>query len=148
MSTSITSLILPWSGIHAVSKLVNPVNVTNQTFIMKHRPVAPGWRVSKPSVATCSCTRVGHIYATHMDLCCVLCQLMNSDALAYTCKSPLGRAVERFAVCVLCQASKSQQSKYHSHAKPVWSVIMYWLCHTWKAWGWDTLHTVWHHPAH
>ena len=32
----------------------------NQTFIMKHRPVAPGWRVSRTSLATCTCTRVDH----------------------------------------------------------------------------------------
>ena len=37
--------------IHALSELVN---VTNQTFIMKHRPVARGWR------AMCTCTRVDH----------------------------------------------------------------------------------------
>ena len=37
--------------LEVLSKLVNLINVTNQTFIMKHRPVAPGWRVSRTSVA-------------------------------------------------------------------------------------------------
>ena len=36
------------------------VNVINQIFIMKHRPVAPGWRVSRTSVAMCTCIRIGH----------------------------------------------------------------------------------------
>ena len=36
------------------------VNVTNQTFIMKHEPVVPGWRVAITSVALCTCTGVGH----------------------------------------------------------------------------------------
>ena len=43
-----------------VLRLVNPINITNQTFIMKHRPVAPGWGASRTSVAMCTCTRVGH----------------------------------------------------------------------------------------
>ena len=46
--------------LEVLSELVNPINVTNQTFIMKHRPVAPGWRVSSSSVAMCTYTRVGH----------------------------------------------------------------------------------------
>ena len=46
--------------LEVLSELVNPISVTNQTFIMKHRPVAPGWRVSRTSVAMCTCTRVGH----------------------------------------------------------------------------------------
>ena len=32
---------------------ISLVNVTNQIFIMKHRPAAPGWRVSRTSVAMC-----------------------------------------------------------------------------------------------
>ena len=36
------------------------VNVTDQIFIMKHSPVAPGWRVSRTTVAMCTYTRVGH----------------------------------------------------------------------------------------
>ena len=41
------------AGIHAhfyiisevLSELTSPINVTNQTFIMRHRPVTPGWRL-------------------------------------------------------------------------------------------------------
>ena len=47
--------------LEVLSELVNPANFTNQTFIMRHRPVAPGWRVSRTSVAMCTCTRVGHV---------------------------------------------------------------------------------------
>ena len=46
--------------LEVLSELVNPINVTNQTFIMKHRPVALGWRVTRTSIALCTCTRVGH----------------------------------------------------------------------------------------
>ena len=46
--------------VEVLSELVNPININNQTFIMKHRPVAPGWRASRNSVAMCTCTRVGH----------------------------------------------------------------------------------------
>ena len=37
----------------------------------------------RTSVAMCTCTRVGHNYATQMDSCRVLCQLMSSDALVH-----------------------------------------------------------------
>ena len=40
--------------LEVLSELVNPINVTNQTFIMKHRPVAPRWRVSRSSVVMCT----------------------------------------------------------------------------------------------
>ena len=49
-----------YEKLEVLSELDNPVNVTNQTFIMKHRTVTPGWRVSRTSVAMCTCTRVGH----------------------------------------------------------------------------------------
>ena len=45
--------------LEVLSELVNPINVTNQTFIMKHRPVTPGWTVARTSVAMCTCTGVG-----------------------------------------------------------------------------------------
>ena len=40
-----------YENLEILSQLVNPINVTNQTFSMKHRPVAPGLRVSRTSVA-------------------------------------------------------------------------------------------------
>ena len=46
-----------YEKLEVLSELVNPINVTNQTFIMKHRPVAPGWRVSRTSVAMCTCNQ-------------------------------------------------------------------------------------------
>ena len=46
--------------LEVLSELDNRIIVTNQTVIMKHRPVASGWRVSRTSVATCTCIRVGH----------------------------------------------------------------------------------------
>ena len=46
--------------LEVLSELVNPINVTNQTFTMKHRPIVPGRRVTRTSVAMCTCTRVGH----------------------------------------------------------------------------------------
>ena len=44
--------------LEVLTELVNPVKVTNQTFITKHRPVTPGWRVSRTSVANIKCVRV------------------------------------------------------------------------------------------
>ena len=86
-----------------LSELVNPINVTNQTFIMKQWPVTPGWRAS---VAWCTCTRVDHN----------LCQFNLSVQMHWhTCKSLLNtleRAVEQLAVCIAKQAveAKVQQS--------------------------------------
>ena len=63
---------------------VNVMNLFSQTFIiympLQHRPVAPGWRVSRTSVAMCTCTTVDHEF---LDLCWVLCQPMSSDALVH-----------------------------------------------------------------
>ena len=64
--TNASELIRP--GIHTrffiisdkLEVLSDAINVTNQIFIMKHSPVAPGWRVSRTSVAMCTCTGVGH----------------------------------------------------------------------------------------
>ena len=50
--------------LEVLSELVNPINVTNQTFIMMQRPMTPGWRVSRTSVAI-----YVYIYATQMDSC-------------------------------------------------------------------------------
>ena len=58
--------------LEVLSELVKPINVTNLTFIMKHRPVAPGWRVSRSSVAICIImyhSRPLLIYSTQMDSC-------------------------------------------------------------------------------
>ena len=41
----------PTSMLTIAGQRVSSVNVTNQTFIMKRRPVAPGWRVLRISVA-------------------------------------------------------------------------------------------------
>ena len=72
------------------------VNFTNQTFIIKHRPVAPGWRVSRASVAMCTCTRVT----------CTCAQFVNLWVLmhGYTCISLLnisGSWKRQCQVCVL-----------------------------------------------
>ena len=88
--------------LEVLSALVNPINVTNQTFIIKRKPVAPGWWVSRSSVAMCTCTRVG-LHATQMDPCWASCQVMSSDALVHS----LGRAVEQLAVCLAKQGKVS-----------------------------------------
>ena len=42
----------------------NVINLFSQTFIiympLQHRPVGPGWRVSRTLVAMCTCTRADH----------------------------------------------------------------------------------------
>ena len=95
------------------------VNVTNQIFIIKHNPFAPGWRVSRTSVAMGTCTRVGHNFCNSHGL---LLSFMSTYELVlmhlYTCKSLrniLGRVVEQLAGC-LTKQSKSQQlrSKYNT----------------------------------
>ena len=102
--------------LEVLSELVNPINVTNQTFIMKHRPVAPGWRVSRTSVAMCTCTRVGHNFNmqpkwTPAEFYVNLGVLMHW----YTCKqsllNTLGRAVEQLAVCLAKQAKVSSRGQ-------------------------------------
>ena len=64
-----------------LSELVNPINVTDQTFTMQHRPVAPGWRVTRTSVAMCTCTTVRHNLCNPHGL---LLSFMSSDALVRT----------------------------------------------------------------
>ena len=41
-------------NVEVLSELVIPINIINQTFIMEHRPVTPGWRASRTSVAICT----------------------------------------------------------------------------------------------
>ena len=86
-------------------------NVTNQTFLMKHRPVAPGWRVSRTSV-----------YMLQLAWTCAELYV-NLLVLMHTCKSllnTLGRAIEQLVGC-LAKQCKSQQSRseYNSHATPI-----------------------------
>ena len=52
---------------------------------MKHKPVAPGWRASRTSVAMCTCTRVGHYYIMQFKWSPAefLCRFMNFDALVH-----------------------------------------------------------------
>ena len=68
---------------------------------MKHRPVAPGWRVSRTSIDMCTCTRVGHKFmqpkSTLAEFYVSLRVLMHW----YTCiylPNTLGSAVEQLAV--------------------------------------------------
>ena len=81
------------------------VNVTNQTFIIKHRPVAPGWRVSRSSVAMCI-----YMYQSRP-----LCNPTDGFLLSFMSSYELWcigtLAVEQFAVCLAKQARKSQQLK-------------------------------------
>ena len=58
--TALMHVFIISDKLEVLRELVNPANVTNQIFIMKHRPVAPGWTVSRIVVAMCTCTGVGH----------------------------------------------------------------------------------------
>ena len=88
--------------VRSTSELVNAINVTNQTFMMKHRPVAPGWRVSKSWVAI-----VYIIYALQPKRTpAEFCQLMS---IGTPLLNILGRAVEQLAVCLAKQANASSR---------------------------------------
>ena len=71
-------------NVEVLSELCNPINTTNQTFIMKHRPVAPGCRASRTSVAICTCTKVGHYELMQSNWTpAEYVNLMSSDALVH-----------------------------------------------------------------
>ena len=77
----------------------------------QHRPIAPGLRVSRTSVA---CIRVGHNFANYMDSCC---QFMSSDALVHLLNT-LGSAVIQLAGCLIKHAVEIKvQQSYNAGAK-------------------------------
>ena len=114
-----------YEKLEVLSELINPV--TNQTLIMKYRPVIPGWKVSRTSVAMCTYTRVGHNLCNPNGF---LLSFVNLWVLIYlyTCKSLLntiGRTVEQLAVCLARQAKVSSWDQ--STTVPLkWLMIIWW----------------------